>query len=135
MYDASAQLPGCVVDPPYNPSYCGFNDIPGCLPLNGCGVISVFPFLIFFTMVISFVGLNLFVGVVLSEFDNLNSTEVSSDHLEQYAALWAQYDPKATYYMDVKDMEHFVANLFSPLGFAGEAHTAHQMRKRVGMYG
>ena len=121
-----------MVDPPYNASYCGFNDAPGCLPLNGCGVISVFPLLILFTMVTTFVGLNLFVGVVLSEFENLTHAEVSSDDLNKFAALWVHYDPKATYYMDVRDVEHLVANLFAPLGFAGEPYTAQQMRKRIG---
>lgn len=37
MYDLSQNKAGCVVDPPYNASYCGFNDSPNCIPLNGCG--------------------------------------------------------------------------------------------------
>ena len=132
MYDVSEQLPGCVVDPPYNAAYCGFNDAPGCIPLNGCGVISVFPFLIAFTMVATFVGLNLFVGVVLTMFEFINNAEVSTKHLEKFAVLWLKYDPKATYYMDAKDMEPFVANLFSPFGFAGRPFTPLEMRKRIG---
>ena len=135
MYDASEQLPGCVVDPPYNASYCGFNDAPGCIPLNGCGVIWVFPYLILFTMIITFVGLNLFVGVVLAEYDLISSTEVNVNHLKMFASVWTQYDPEATYYMDMKDMEPFVAILFAPLGFAGEPFTEREMHKRVGKIG
>jgi len=37
MYDITKNTENCVVNPPYNASYCGFNDSPGCLPLNGCG--------------------------------------------------------------------------------------------------
>jgi hypothetical protein len=37
MYDMAANTANCVPDPPYNATFCGFNDQPGCLPLNGCG--------------------------------------------------------------------------------------------------
>ena len=78
IYDAAAKLPGCVVDPSYDPAYCGFNDAPGCIPLNGCGEEGVIPFLVVFTMIITFVCLNLFVGVVLAEYQNFTSSTVTS---------------------------------------------------------
>jgi hypothetical protein len=54
-----------VVDPDYDPDYCGFNDFPGCIPLNGCGSIAMFPFLLSFILVVSFIFCNLFISVVL----------------------------------------------------------------------
>jgi hypothetical protein len=35
MYDSADKTVGCVDDPPYNASYCGFNNFDGCIPLNG----------------------------------------------------------------------------------------------------
>ena len=37
MLDMSKNTPGCVVDPPYNATMCGFNNSPNCVPLDGCG--------------------------------------------------------------------------------------------------
>ena len=36
MYDMSMRQPGCVDVPEYDPNMCGFNDKPGCIPINGC---------------------------------------------------------------------------------------------------
>ena len=49
---------------------CGFVDKPGCAPLDGCGSEAIFPFLYTFCMVVFFVALNLFVGVILDAFQN-----------------------------------------------------------------
>ena len=65
MYDASAHLPGCVWDPPYNTSYCGFSDHPGCIPLNGCGSTFVFPYLLLYTFAVTLCLRSIFVGVVI----------------------------------------------------------------------
>jgi hypothetical protein len=74
MYDASEKLPGCVPDPVYDANVCGFNDRPGCLPLRGCGTDAMAPFLYTFCMVVFFVALNLFVGVILEAFQSASST-------------------------------------------------------------
>ena len=65
MYDASESVDGCVDDPEYRNDMCGFNDKPGCTPLNGCGKLEVFPYLLSFTLFVSMVLFNLFVGVII----------------------------------------------------------------------
>merc|ERR1711871_844046 len=74
MYDASTQLDGCVKDPLYDDGMCGFNDKPGCEDLNGCGNIAIFPFLLSFTLFVSMVLFNLFVGVIIEGFQAANDT-------------------------------------------------------------
>lgn len=64
-HDMSQALPGCVLDPQYDPEMCGFNDFPGCKPLNGCGSMAIFPYIISFQLFITFVFINLFIGVIL----------------------------------------------------------------------
>ena len=133
MYDASAQLPGCVVDPPYDPAYCGFNDAPGCLPLNGCGDESVFPLLVVFTMINAFVCLNLFVGVVLAEYESFTSVLLTTNHTEAFENLWYDYcDATNTSYMEMRKVEEFVAELSAPLGFEGADYSPLEMAKRIG---
>lgn len=134
MYDVAHKAPGCVADPPYDSTMCGFRDVPGCKPLNGCGRFSVFPFLIIFNVIIVFVCLNLFVGVVVSEFNYVNNAIVSTDQLTQFAKLWSVLDPKATYYLNVEDLETFVAGLFAPLGFSGRKYTKRQLMQKIGKY-
>ena len=133
MYDAAAKQSGCVVDPPYNASYCGFNDAPGCIPLNGCGVDAVFPFFYVFMMVVWFVCLNLFVGVVLSEYQNFTTVGLTYDQAEEFEKCWSQYcDVTNTYCMGVGKLENFVAKLDSPLGFGGVSHSPEEMAARIG---
>lgn len=134
MYDASEIIPGCKLEPVYDPSYCGFNDYPGCVPLNGCGKFAIFPYLIIFTMIVTFILLNLFIGVVLSEFEDVGSFELKSDDLQRVADLWSKYDPDANYFIEVDQLEKFVAELFSPLGFGGSRFTEQRMNQRIGKW-
>jgi hypothetical protein len=68
MYDLAFNPVNCVADPSYDPSVCGFNSSFTCQPINGCGDRSSFPYLVSFLLVVCFVFLNLFVGIVLSEY-------------------------------------------------------------------
>ena len=68
---------GCIMDPVYNVTspWCFHDeDYPTCTEINGCGAgYSAFVYFYSFTLVVSFVILNLFVGVVLETFES--STE------------------------------------------------------------
>jgi hypothetical protein len=119
MYDTSRHADNCVINPSYNSSYCGFNDHIGCLPLNGCGSISIFPYMISFTIIISVVFINLFVGVILEGFSSADISEktVKPDDFMRFCEHWALYDPHATCYITVEELESLVLTLFQPLGF------------------
>lgn len=137
MYDASRHSDDCVMNPSYNSSYCGFNDHIGCLPLNGCGSISIFPYMISFTIIISVVFINLFIGVILEGFSSSDISEktVKPDDFIRYCEHWARYDPHATCYITVDELESLVLTLFQPLGFGTDESagvvTKKELRDRI----
>lgn len=46
MYDMVADREDCESQPTYDPDMCGFTDRANCIPLNGCGSWSIFPYMI-----------------------------------------------------------------------------------------
>ncbi|KAF1332070.1 Voltage-gated ion channel, partial [Globisporangium splendens] len=69
MYELSSQ-DDCVEDPPYNPEMCGFNNTIGCTMLNGCGSPVAYAYLYSFTLLVTFILLNIFIAVILEGFAN-----------------------------------------------------------------
>jgi voltage-dependent calcium channel L type alpha-1D len=133
MYDVASKRPGCVDDPEYDSDYCGFNDHPGCLPLNGCGSVAIFPFMLSFTIIITFVFLNLFIGVILEGFSSADDSgkAVKPEDFIKFADHWSQYDPDATCYITVDQLEHFVQTLFAPLGFGEYVASDRELAARI----
>jgi hypothetical protein len=134
MFDASRKPDGCVPDPSYDPDYCGFNNHIGCLPLNGCGSISIFPYLISFTVVISVVFINLFVGVILEGFSfshDESGASVKPEDFMKFADHWAKFDPQATCYITVQQLEEFVQSLGPPLGFGKSLKTRKALNAKI----
>ena len=120
MYDASVSKEGCVRDPIYDEDMCGFNNKGNCVELNGCGNAAIFPFLLSFTLFVSMVLFNLFVGVIIEGFSEANdiTKTLSNDDFNRYCGHWAKFDQEATCFMSIENLEEFVATLFSPLGLA-----------------
>lgn len=58
----------CVEDPPYDPAMCGFNNTAGCTALNGCGSPVAIFYLCSFTLLVTFILLNIFIAVILEGF-------------------------------------------------------------------
>jgi len=133
MHDGARNMPNCVTDPPYNSSYCGFNDQVGCIPLNGCGSSAMFPFMISFTLLITFVFLNLFIGVILEGFQNADESAkaVKPEDFLKFADHWATYDPFATCYITVYQLEDFVQTLYQPLGFGEYVASEKELQMRI----
>lgn len=120
MYDMSPSLPSCVVDPHYDPAYCGFWNREGCLPLNGCGNAgAIFPFLLTFTLVVTMIVFQLFLGVIIEGFSEANSSDkiVKSDDFRTFADHWRKFDPQGTCYIHILSLGEFVMTLESPLGY------------------
>lgn len=46
MYDMVAEREDCEPQPMYDPDMCGFTSHANCIPLNGCGSWSIFPYMI-----------------------------------------------------------------------------------------
>jgi len=134
MYDTSEKLPGCIPDPPYDKDVCGFNDGPGCLPLNGCGDQAIQPYLYSFCMVVFFVALNLFVGVILEAFQTAASKDKLFDvaDMERFQARWGMYDGHATAFISTLDLLHLMQNMPEPWGFGKEVEaTQFQVKQRI----
>lgn len=112
---------GCDKNPNYrrgSPWCVGYNDDPHCTPLNGCGAgFSTYLYFYSFTLLISFVILNLFVGIVLEAFENSNEGEIlNSEDLDDFVTKWSYFDPNATWYIRAQHMKNLVMVLNPPLG-------------------
>jgi voltage-dependent calcium channel L type alpha-1D len=135
MYDASQHTTHCVPNPSYDPDYCGFSNHIGCLPLNGCGSFSIFPYMISFTIIITVVFINLFVGVILEGFSSADTSDktIKSEDFLKYCDHWALYDPHATCYLTLEELESFINTLFEPLGFGNRDDvTRKEIMDRIG---
>ena len=114
-------------------SYCGFNDEPGCLPLNGCGSFAIYPFVLSYVFMISLVILNLFVGVVLHTYQETADTSniIRPAHLLAYKELWSTYDPDATLLIKYTFLPEFIRKLDKPLGFGDEEVPIEEFDRRL----
>lgn len=65
-----ASTTNCVPDPAYSEQMCGFSNIDGCIPLNGCGTGIAFAYFCSFTMLVTFILLNIVIAVILEGFAN-----------------------------------------------------------------
>lgn len=108
----------CVTDPQYQESVCGFNDFPGCTPLNGCGSLGIFPFMISFIIVVTFVCLNLFVAVIIGALDAFEAESVFAGidpYLrDAFTDAWIKYDPEQTGFISVSHLELLVIDEDNP---------------------
>ena len=132
MYDISKKTPGCVHDPKYDSAYCGFNDSPNCLPLNGCGSVAVFPIMILFIIVTTLIILSVYISVIISNYSSLTTAPIHPQNFELFAEYWADFDPNATCYIDYAMLYPLVFILPAPLGFDRQVFTRRQYARRVG---
>ncbi|CAM9548110.1 unnamed protein product, partial [Hapterophycus canaliculatus] len=107
MYDMAADRENCVSDPEYDPDVCGFLDSNAdcSTELNGCGTSTIFPYMISFTFTITFVFLNLFIGVILDGFSSAQEESadcITEEDFKKFAERWAVYDPHATCLISVQ---------------------------------
>ena len=118
MHDATHQYSDCIADPQYNTSYCGFSDHEGCIPLNGCGSVLIYPYIISWMLITSMVIFNLFIGIVLDAYAEMSSKEniLKPENLANYSKCWSKFDPDATHLIVKESIPQFLRSLNSPLG-------------------
>ena len=117
---------GCIIDPLYNATspWCFRDeDYPTCTEINGCGAgYSAFIYFYSFTLIVSFVILNLFVGVVLEAFESSAEGDIlEQDDLDQFTSIWTSFDPDASWYIKAEDVQRLVLQLDTPLGVANSS--------------
>ncbi|XP_057213026.1 calcium channel, voltage-dependent, L type, alpha 1S subunit, b [Triplophysa rosa] len=84
-----------------------------------CGSsISVFYFLSFY-MLCAFLVINLFVAVIMDNFDYLTHdwSILGPHHLDEFKKIWAEYDPEATGRIKHLDVVTLLRRIQPPLGF------------------
>jgi voltage-dependent calcium channel L type alpha-1D len=94
------------------------NDHPNCTPLLGCGAgISAYLYFYSFVLVVSFVVLNLFVGIVLEAFEtSAEGGDLSPRDLDEFIRAWSIFDTKASGFIPAMSMKKLVMELSLPLG-------------------
>ncbi|TMW67789.1 hypothetical protein Poli38472_007461 [Pythium oligandrum] len=119
MHDFASRSAGCVDDPPYNPEMCGFNNFDGCIPLNGCGNPIAIAYFCSFTLLVTYVMLNLTIAVILESFSQSHEDEeplFEPELLEEFQTKWADIDLFATGYINVRQLRLLMTILEVPLG-------------------
>ena len=95
---------------------------PDALPYSDCGSRLAYPYFIGFTVIGTFVFVNLVVAVILENFTalgNVNPELVSALDIAEFREAWAQYDPDAAGSIDLHDLPRLVSRLPMPLGIRG----------------
>ena len=101
------------------------NEERGCDPSitpTDCGSPLATPFFISFTVIGSFVFLNLVVAVILENFTALGSidpAQVSAGDISDFKEVWAQFDPDADGLIPARDLPALLTILKPPLGLMG----------------
>ncbi len=122
MMELSQDQDGCLQEPiPYNPVWCVIinpGGIDDCSPLPGCGQPGwsalYFPL---FTLLVTFIMLNLFVAVILEGFDQtIEDDDLSKEQFELFAEVWQEFDPHATTFINISDLPKLLNKLPSPMG-------------------
>jgi len=134
MYTMLEERDNCDPNPAYNEAspWCidvDEKDYPSCTEINGCEAgYSVFVYFYSFTLIVSFVCLNLIVGVVLEGFENSSEGDIlQRSDLDHFVKTWALFDPEASCYMKAADLQSFFARLEPPLG-SGSASKVNVMK-------
>ena len=143
----------CESEPTYSPQVCEWRTYPDssydadCVPINGCGSASAYPFFITFSVLVSFVFVNLFIAVIIegtsqsSDIETGNSTAeaqagdsvgLTEDEYVAFTTEWVKHDPRVDREVDEPGLFKLLAKLDAPLGFGlGEPDSTVAMRQRI----
>ncbi|KAL4169649.1 hypothetical protein KRP22_010567 [Phytophthora ramorum] len=118
-----ASTDNCVGDPEYDPDVCGFATFEGCKPLDGCGSPIAFLYFCSFTMLITYILLNIFIAVILEGFANEKDQAngvLLPQHYESFVTTWSVLDPEATGMIQWHQLPKLIQQLEEPLGYGGQ---------------
>ncbi|CDI97593.2 voltage dependent calcium channel [Echinococcus multilocularis] len=104
-------------------------------PENTCGSAGTYLYFVSFIFLCTFLMLNLFVAVIMDNFDYLtrDSSILGSHHLEEFIRVWAEYDPAATGRIHHNDMYEMLRKLEPPVGFGKKCPYRLAYRKLIRM--
>ncbi|KAM3175290.1 Voltage-dependent calcium channel type D subunit alpha-1 [Hymenolepis weldensis] len=84
-----------------------------------CGSMLAYAYFITFYLFCSFVIINLFVAVIMDNFDYLTRdwSILGPHHLDEFVTRWAEYDPEAKGRVRHLDVVTMLGKISPPLGF------------------
>ncbi|XP_047037317.1 muscle calcium channel subunit alpha-1-like isoform X2 [Helicoverpa zea] len=84
-----------------------------------CGNWMAFPYFISFSLLCTFLIINLFVAVIMDNFDYLTRdwSILGPHHLDEFVRLWSEYDPDAKGRIKHLDVVTLLRKISPPLGF------------------
>ncbi|XP_070508575.1 muscle calcium channel subunit alpha-1 isoform X3 [Chironomus tepperi] len=97
--------------------------LKGVFPVDArrktCGTSIAFPYFISFYVLCSFLIINLFVAVIMDNFDYLTRdwSILGPHHLDEFIRLWSEYDPDAKGRIKHLDVVTLLRKISPPLGF------------------
>ena len=88
-------------------------------PSQVCGTNFAFPYFISFYVLCAFLIMNLFVAVIMDNFDYLTRdwSILGPHHLDEFVRLWSEYDPEAKGRIKHVDVITLLRRISPPLGF------------------
>ncbi|XP_071746366.1 voltage-dependent calcium channel type A subunit alpha-1 isoform X5 [Lepeophtheirus salmonis] len=100
-----------------------------------CGSGFTYVYFVSFIFLCSFLMLNLFVAVIMDNFDYLtrDSSILGAHHLDEFIRIWAEYDPCATGRIHYTEMYDMLKNMDPPLGFGSKCPDRLAYKKLIRM--
>ena len=143
MYDTTTNVDGCVSNPPYNASMCGFKESFTCTPINGCGTPIGYVYFLFFSWIVTFVFVNLFIAVILEGFEDSKAEDedtsaqgLSVDEFNEFCCMWVKYDKEMDWFVTHDQLYKIIAQLTPPMGLGlTKVPPDAEMKKIIGKYG
>jgi len=126
MYDFAVSK-DCTSNLEYNPNMCGFSEGPTCIPINGCGSAIAFPYFVSFTLIITFVTIELFTAVIMDGFESSSEQEkvnragklgLTDSQYHEYCRVWLKYDPHLKWVVNLETLTKLLQELPAPVGIA-----------------
>ncbi|XP_047514111.1 voltage-dependent calcium channel type A subunit alpha-1 isoform X5 [Pieris napi] len=107
----------------------------GKSPSEMCGSTLAYAYFVSFIFFCSFLMLNLFVAVIMDNFDYLtrDSSILGAHHLDEFVRIWAEYDPNATGKIHYTEMYDMLKNMDPPLGFGNKCPNRLAYKKLIRM--
>ncbi|XP_050746419.1 voltage-dependent calcium channel type A subunit alpha-1 isoform X9 [Drosophila biarmipes] len=104
-------------------------------PGEYCGSTLAYAYFVSFIFFCSFLMLNLFVAVIMDNFDYLtrDSSILGAHHLDEFVRIWAEYDPNATGKIHYTEMYDMLKNMDPPLGFGNKCPNRLAYKKLIRM--
>jgi hypothetical protein len=142
MYEVAGASPDkvgtCTADPTYDAGVCAWRKYPQsgydatCRQIDGCGSWVAYPFFLSFSLLISFVFINLFVAVIIEGTSNSSELEAGNEEREaeigesvglteeEYVTFtneWVKHDTAVVKLINEDGLHRLMAKLPPPLGF------------------